>query len=93
MCTVLMVLEVVLVVLEVVLQLLLLQLLKLQMARFRTLEELQTRDLEENDRLDVLYLPMGGLGGPKRPKTAPNPKTLFSNLVLEFHFSAPFLSL
>ena len=30
--------------------------IKLQTARFRTPEELQTRDLVENDRLDVLYL-------------------------------------
>ena len=33
-------------------------LIKLQTARFRTPEELQTRDLVENDRLDVLYLPI-----------------------------------
>ena len=32
--------------------------IKLQRARFRTPEELQTRDLVENDRLDVLYLPI-----------------------------------
>ena len=35
--------------------------LKLQTARFRTLFELQTRDLVQNDRLDVLYLPIGVL--------------------------------
>ena len=35
--------------------------LKLQTARFRTPGELQTRDLVENDRLDVLYLPIGVL--------------------------------
>ena len=35
--------------------------LKLQTARFRTPGELQTRDLVQNDRLDVLYLPIGVL--------------------------------
>ena len=63
--------------------------LKLQTARFRTLGELQTRDLVENDRLDVLYLPMGGLGGQKRQKTPENPKKLFSPEFLFLKFSAP----
>ena len=35
--------------------------LKLQTARFRTPGELQTRDLVQNHRLDVLYLPIGVL--------------------------------
>ena len=35
--------------------------LKLQTARYRTLLGLQTRDLVQNDRLDVLYLPIGVL--------------------------------
>ena len=35
--------------------------LKLQTARSPTLFELQTRDLVQNDRLDVLYLPIGVL--------------------------------
>ncbi len=38
---------------------------KLQTARFRTLEELQTRDLDQKMRLDELYLAIGGLGGQK----------------------------
>ena len=46
------------------------------MARFRTLEELQTRDLVENDRLDELYLPMGGLGGQTPQITFKNTKKL-----------------
>ena len=46
--------------------------LKLQTARFSSNGELQTRDLVQNDRLDVLYLPMGGLGGQKRQKTPEN---------------------
>ncbi len=44
--------------------------LKLQTARFRTPGELHTRDLVENDRLDVLYLPIyRGPGPGKRVKT------------------------
>ena len=39
--------------------------LKLQTARFRTPEELQTRDLDQKKRLDELYLAIGGLGGQK----------------------------
>ena len=39
--------------------------LKLQTARFRTREELQTRDLDQKKRLDELYLAIGGLGGQK----------------------------
>ena len=35
------------------------------MARFRTPEELQTRDLDQKKRLDELYLAIGGLGGQK----------------------------
>ena len=38
---------------------------KLQTARFRTPEELQTRDLDQKKRLDELYLAIGGLGGQK----------------------------
>ena len=34
---------------------------ELQTARFRTLFELQTRDLVQNHRLNVLYLPIGVL--------------------------------
>ena len=50
--------------------------LKLQTARYRTLKDLQTRDLVENDRLDELYLPMGGLGGQKPQITPKNAKKL-----------------
>ena len=60
--------------------------IKLQTARFRTLEELQTRDLVENDRLDELYLPMGGLGGQKpqiTPKNA-NKLVFIKNKILLF---------
>ena len=35
--------------------------LKLQTARIPTLFKLQTRDLVQNHRLDVLYLPIGVL--------------------------------
>ena len=48
--------------------------LKLQTARYTTLKDLQTRDLVENDRLDELYLPMGGLGGQKPQITPKNAK-------------------
>ena len=51
--------------------------LKLQTARFRTPEELQTRDLDQKLRLDELYLAMGGLGGLEPQFTPKNPKKLF----------------
>ncbi len=55
--------------------------LKLQTARFRTPEELQTRDLDQKKRIDELYLAIGGLGGQKLelgPKIAK--KLIFSKI-------------
>ena len=51
--------------------------LKLQTARFGTPEELQTRDLVENDRLDVLYLPTRVLDLENDKKTIKMMKKLF----------------
>ena len=51
--------------------------LKLQTARFRTLFELQTRDLVQNHRLDVLYHPVGVLDLEKDQKPPKIQKTVF----------------
>ena len=51
--------------------------LKLQTARFPTLFKLQTRDLVQNDRLDVLYHPVGVLDLEKDQKPSKNPKNCF----------------
>ncbi len=50
--------------------------LNLQTARFRTPEELQTRDLDQKMRLDELYLAIGGLGGQKLELTKKMSKKL-----------------
>ena len=48
--------------------------LKLQTARSPTLSKLQTRDLVQNHRLDVLYHPGGVLDLEKEQKPSKNPK-------------------
>ena len=66
--------------------------LKLQTARFRTLFELQTRDLVQNHRLDVLYHPVGVLDLEKDQKPSKNPKNCFSGPPQKsfiFSFRAP----
>ena len=51
--------------------------LKLQTARFRTPEELQTRDRDQKTRLDELYLAIEGFGGQKLELNPKMTKTLF----------------
>ena len=49
----------------------------LQTARFRTPGELQTRDLVQNDRLDVLYLPVGSWTWKMSKNNQNDEKTVF----------------
>ena len=47
----------------------------------------------ENDRLDELYLPMGGLGGQKPEMTPKNAKKLVFIKKMKFSFFCPYTSL
>ena len=55
--------------------------LKLQTARSPTLSKLQTRDLVQNHRLDVLYHPGGVLDLEKEQKPSKNPKNCFLKIL------------
>ena len=63
--------------------------LKLQTARFRTPEELQTRDLDQKLRLDELYLAMGGLGGQKLKLNPKMSKKLIFLKIRKFAYTVP----